>query len=93
MSKAAYIADLQRRLDELKAKMAADKKQLARGSPHDRVKAAGDLAFLEQQLAETQQKLSRVESKPEGAWENFKAELEEQFDHLAVAFERWVGRR
>jgi hypothetical protein len=93
MSKAAYLADLRRRLEELETKMAADRKQLASGSPHDKVEAAGDLAFLQQQLAETKQKLSRVESRPEGAWENFKTELEEEFDHLAVAFERWAERQ
>jgi len=73
--------------------MAADKKQLANAAPHDTVKAAGDLAFLKQQLAETQKKLSRVQNEPEGVWEDFKAELEEEFDHLTVAFERWVERQ
>lgn len=93
MSKSAYLADLQRRLKKLEMQIQADRAQITGGAPKEKVTASGDLAFVEQQLAETKQKLARVEHEPEGLWEDIKAELDEELDHLEVAFERWVSRQ
>ena len=93
MSKAAYLTELKRRLQTLEARMAADKKRLTRGTPPEKVKAAGDLAVVERRLGETKQKLSRLEAEPEGAWESFKTEIEQDFDYLEAAFDRWVERQ
>ena len=92
MSKAEYLSHLRRRLQDLNSRMAADQKRLASGSPREKVEAAGDLALVEKHLAETKAKLSRLEAEPEGAWENFKTEIEEDFNDLEAAFDRWVER-
>lgn len=93
MSKAAYLADLKRRLHDLEARMRADKDRLATGSTDEKVKAAGDLAVVESRLVETKDKLARVEAEPEGAWEDFKTELEQDVDYLEASFDRWVEGR
>jgi hypothetical protein len=93
MSKTAYLEDLTRRIENLEFRMAKDRRQLAEGEPRAKVEAAGDLAVLEQRLSEARQKLSRLEAEPAGEWENIKSELEEEFDHLEVAFERWAARQ
>lgn len=84
---------MKRRLRRLKARMEEDKRRLGSGTPRAKVEAAGDLALIEQRLAETKQKLSRVESEDASGWEDFKSELEEDFDHIEMAVERWVARQ
>ena len=69
MSKAVYLSDLRRRLQKLEARMKADGKRIAGGSPHEKVQAAGDLALAEGRLAETKEKLSRLEAEPDSLWE------------------------
>jgi hypothetical protein len=93
VSKAAYLADLRRRMQDLEARMAADKRRLTGGTPRDKVRAAGDLAVVESRLAETKKKLSRLESEPEGAWENFKTEIAEDLDYIERDFERWLEKQ
>jgi len=93
VSKAAYLADLRRRMQDLEVRMAADKRRLAGGTPRDKVRAAGDLAVVESRLAETKKKLSRLESEPEGAWENIKTEIEEDLDYIETDFERWLEKK
>ena len=93
MSKTEYLSDLNRRLGELEARVKADKRRVAGGSPRERVEAAGDLALVEKRLAETRSKLARLEAEPEGAWEDFKAEMEEDLDHLERSFDRWVEQQ
>ena len=90
MSKAEYLSDLKRRLGDLEARLRTDKKRLAGGAPRARVEAAGDLALVEKRLTETKAKLARLEAEPEGAWGDFKAEMEEDLDHLERSFNRWV---
>lgn len=93
MSKAEYLAHLKRRLQNLEIRMETDKKRLAQESSREKVKAAGDLALVERRLEETKQKLSRLEAESEGAWENFRTEIEEEFGYVETAFNRWVERQ
>lgn len=92
MSKTAYVQDLKRRIDDLETRMTEDRKRLASGGREEKVEAAGDLGVAEQRLAEARQKLSRLEKEHEGAWEDFKTELEEDLDHIELAIERWAAR-
>jgi len=93
MSKAAYLSNLRRRLQKLEARMKADGKRIAGGSPPEKVQAAGDLALAEGRLAETKEKLSRLEAEPESSWEDFKTEIEQEFDYVEATFDRWVERQ
>ncbi|SME96627.1 hypothetical protein SAMN06265365_1077 [Tistlia consotensis] len=92
MSRAAYLESLQHRLETLESRMSADRKRLAEGSPRDKVAAAGDLALVESRLAETREKLARLEAEPEGSWEGFKTEVEQDFDYLEREVERLIER-
>ena len=93
MSKAAYLADLKRRIHDLEVRMRADRDSIAAGSSGQKVKAAGDLVVVESRLIETKDKLARLETESEGAWENFKTEIEQDVDYLEAAFDRWVEGR
>lgn len=93
MPKAEYLAHLKSRLQDLELRLAADKKRLAEGAPREKVDAAGDLTLVEKHLADTKAKLAKLESEPESAWENFKAEMEEDLDNLETSFDRWVERQ
>jgi len=93
MSKAEYMADLKRRLVTFETRLQKDKARLAGGAPREKVTAAGDLVLVERYLAETKAKLAKLEAEPEGAWEDFKAEMEEDLGHLTTAFDRWVERQ
>lgn len=93
MSKSDYLTDLEHRIQSLENRMKADKQRLAGGSADDKVKAAGDLAIVESRLAETREKLARLQAEPEGAWEDFKAEIEQDIDYIEASFDRWVEGR
>ena len=92
MSKAAYLSYLTRRLQKLEARMNADQKRLAGGAPLQKVEAAGDLTLVERRLEETKKKMLRLEAEPEGTWENFKTEIEEDFDIIEAAVDRSIER-
>ena len=91
MAKTEYIAHLKSRLRDLESRVTADRKQLAEGSAREKVEAAGDLALVEKHLAETKTKLAKLEAEPEGAWEDFKAEVEEDLGALDGSFDRGGG--
>jgi hypothetical protein len=93
MTKEAYLEDLKRRIANLEARIEADRKTLARGTPRQEVNAAGDLALVEDQLADTRRKLARLEVEPEGTWADFKAEIEEGLDDIEAAIEGWIRNR
>ena len=93
MSKTAYLSYLKRRLQKLEVRMKADRKRLAGGSLPEKVEAAGDLALLEGRLEVTKEKLSRLEAESVGSWENFKTEIEQNFDSVEAAFDRWVEKQ
>ena len=92
MSKKVYLSHLQQRASDLESRIAQDKERLQSGAPEDKVKAAGDLAGLEDRLAEVKAKIAKIEAEPEGAWEGLKTEIEEDVDDLEASFERWVAR-
>lgn len=89
MAKAEYIAHLKNRLRDLESHMTADRKRLAEGSAREKVEAAGDLALVEKHLAATKAKLAKLEAEPEGAWQDFKAEIDEDLGDLEGSFDRW----
>lgn len=89
MAKAEYLAHLKSRLQDLESRMNADRKRLAEGSAREKVEAAGDLALVEKHLAETKAKLTKLQAEPEGAWANFKAEIDEDLGNLESSFDRW----
>ena len=93
MSKAAYLTYLVQRMQNLEGRINADRDRLYSGSPREKVKASGDLALIERRLEETKQKLSRLEAEPEGAWEDFKAEIEQDFEYLEETCDRWVDNK
>lgn len=92
MSKAAYLSYLKRRILKFETQMQADKKRLAGGSPRQKVEAAGELAIVEERLAKAKEKLARLEAAPAGAAEGLRSEIEEDFDIMEAAFDRWVTR-
>lgn len=92
MSKAEYLSYLTTRANTLEERIQTDKDRLESGTPQEKVKAAGDLAVVERRLEETKKKISRLEAEPEGAWENFKAEIEQDFDYMEADFDRWTER-
>ena len=89
MSKAEYLSELKRRHGELEARVKSDKRRLAGGAARERVEAA----LVEKRLVETRAKLARLEAEPEGAWQDLKAEMEEDLDHLERSFDRWVEQQ
>jgi predicted nucleic acid-binding Zn-ribbon protein len=93
MTKEIYLQDLKRRIAALEARIEADRKKLGRGTPQQEVHAAGDLALVEDQLAETKRRLAQLEAEPEGAWEDFKAKLEEALDDVETAIEGWIRNK
>ena len=90
MPKASYLTYLKRRIMELETRIKADRERLAGGSSYQKVEAAGDMALAEKRLASAKEKLTRLETEPEGAWESFKSEFEEDFDIIESAFDRSV---
>lgn len=93
MPKAEFMSHLRNRLQDLERRLAADKKRLTEGAPREKVEAAGDLVLVEKHLADTKAKLAKLEAEPEGVWEDFKAEMEEDLDNLEASFDRWVERQ
>lgn len=93
MTRDIYLADLKRRIETLQIRLETDRNRLAGGAPREEVEAAADLALVESRLAETKQRLARLEAEPEGAWEDLKAGLEEAVDDLESAIEGWIARR
>lgn len=93
MTKEVYVEDLKRRIGKLEARIETDKKKLAGGAPRQEVDAAGDVALVEDRLADAKRKLAQLEKEPKGAWEDFRAEIEEGLDDIENAIEGWIRTR
>jgi HPt (histidine-containing phosphotransfer) domain-containing protein len=92
MSKAGHLATLRNRLHQLEDQLAADKRRLAEGTPHEQVEAAGDMVVVEERIDETRRKIERLEAAPDTAWEDLKAEVDQDLRAVETAIERWITR-
>ncbi len=93
MSKAAHLTNLQKQLRRHEERLAADEKRLAEGTQKERVEAAGDLAIVRQRIDATRKKIEHLEAAPDTAWENLKAEIEQDLGFVESAVERWLVRK
>lgn len=93
MSKTVYRDYLKGRLISLDSAMNAAESRLASGSPQQKLDAASELAYIERHLSETRAKLARLEAEPDGLWENVKTALEQNFDQIETALDRWIERQ
>ena len=92
MKKTAHLRHLTEKIKDLQLRLGADKARLETGTPNEKVEAAGDLALVERQLADLQEKLKKAEAEPEGFWERVKDELDEDIGSIETAISRWTDK-
>jgi hypothetical protein len=92
MSKAVYLRNLGSRLNEIDIRIAEAKRRLKSDPLPEEVAAAGELALLERKHKQLTDRIAEVEKEPEGAWEDFKTALENDFDALFRDVGNWIER-
>ena len=83
--------EVQGMLSEVQAKIAAAEAKLAGGKPAEKVKAAGDLAFLKDQKAALDQRIAQIDRRPESS-ETAYEWLKEEIFNLGLRLQDVVGR-
>ena len=91
MSKEVYREELQQRLAALDARLVEAQTMVARGTPTEKVDAAGELARLLLRRGSLAEKLTQLDREPESRWENAKAELEEDYHSIISTLEQLIG--
>ena len=92
MSKTVYLQDLRSRLNVVDIHIAEAKNRLKSENLSEEVATAGELTLLERKHKQLSERIAEVEKEPEGAWEDFKTALENDFDALFSDLEKWIER-
>ena len=78
-------------LADVNEKLAEAEIQLSRGSPIEKVKAAGELSFLRRQREMIEDRVKEIDAAPEGASETLFRWVKEEVFNLKLRLESWIA--
>jgi hypothetical protein len=78
-------------LADLNTRLAATERQLAQGADREKVKAAGELAFLQSQRKTLEDRLAEIDAAPEGRSETLLQWIKEESFSLSLRLNSWVS--
>ena len=89
--KSTYIEDLKGEMRELETEIARARRHLDSGALRDKPHAAGELATLEGDHRQLEQRLAEAEKDDAEDWSDIHTGQREQLDAMGDALERSVG--
>jgi hypothetical protein len=92
MGREDYLNHMRQRLSDLGLQIASVRTRLA-DSPENRIKVdlAGQLAVLEYRRHGVREKVEALTEQPDGAWEELRLEIEDEWDTLVQDFEERIA--
>jgi hypothetical protein len=78
-------------LAEVNESLAEAERQLSRGTPSEKVKAAGELNFLRRQKETIEDRVKEVDDAPEGASESLFRWVKEEVFNLNLRMKSWIA--
>lgn len=90
MSKQSYLLYLACRLATVEEDIRKARARLNNGDPRLRVHAAGQLTMLEHRQADLERKIAAVRAAAESRYAGMRAEIAEDLDGIAAAFDHLV---
>lgn len=78
-------------LAEVNQKLADAERQLSRGTPREKVNAAGELSFLRRQKETIEDRVKEIDAAPEGASETLFRWVKEEVFNLKLRSESWIA--
>lgn len=78
-------------LAEVNQKLADAEQQLSRGTPSEKVNAAGELSFLRRQKETIEDRVKEIDAVPEGASETLFRWVKEELFNLKLRSELWIA--
>ena len=77
-------------LADVNERLAAAERQLSRGTPSEKVRAAGELSFLRRQRETIEDRVKEIDGAPEGSSETLFRWIEEELFNLNLRLESWI---